>query len=385
MNRNSYSTPQLERLQLRKFTVRCFIFLLLVATVCLPGLVVLARSGESFYNIESALRLIEEKPVLVGFAYNEDNYGFLKQRRLATMDRQDVVALGSSRVLEFREEMFRCSFYNAGYTISPITEFREFTERLPAAHHPKILIIGLDQWMFNTRWIEGTLTSPDRWTINTSTDIEKGFRSLPKVYKDLVRGRVPLTQPNSPVTLIGLNAVSNLAGFRNDGSFDYGNRITQLLTTDPLGVALPAPKGRRFVGGDHLDEQAVNELAMFLADCQNQGIHVIGFVPPMMDRVLEHLRRSGQHGYLNELAARLRPLFLRHRFEFYSFESMSTIGSDDSEAIDLIHGSDVTYLRILLAMVDQGSEIATCVDRNQLATDLAKRRNRYQVYPASAD
>ena len=38
----------------------------------------------------------------------------------------DVWALGSSTVLQFREEMFSSSFYNLGLMISPISDIKTF-------------------------------------------------------------------------------------------------------------------------------------------------------------------------------------------------------------------------------------------------------------------
>ncbi len=383
MTCDNHLATVLQKNSLRAFVRRNLIFLLPIVILGTPPAIILAWSGESFCDLEEVISQLNSRPTLIGFSYNEQNYGYLKHRRLTTLPRQSVVALGSSRVLAFRKEMFVSSFYNAGYTVSPITEFREFLTVVPTSHHPDILLIGLDQWMFNTEWLSRptSRTSSD-WTENTSQSLQKGFKSIRKLYKDVVRGKVRPAQLNAEasITCVGLNAVCNRIGFRNDGSFSYGNHVTKLLQAGSTGEDFQFPQIRRFVGADRVDSQAVEEVRELLNYCAENGIYVIAFVPPLMDALYDQMEQSGEHGYLAQIGDEVRPLFLEHGFEYYEFQSMASCGSDDTEAIDSFHGSDVTYLKMLLRMLDQRSRLNEFTDRQQLVDDLDDRRSRYCVY-----
>jgi hypothetical protein len=381
MTSNNQQTIECQQIAMRSFLRRSLLFLLPIVVVCVPPVIILGWSGESFCRIEDTLKKLDSTQMLIGYAYNEHNYGYLKHRRLTALPGQSVVALGSSRVLAFQQEMFDCSFYNAGYTISEITDFRRFMEIVPDSNRPKILILGLDQWMFNRKWIHGTKTRETRWTDNSSSSLQKGFKSIPKLYKDLFRGQLRFGQVSSDVRCVGLNAVCHQIGFRNDGSFSYGNRITKLLQTDPLKEDVQLTGNRRFVGGDRVDAEAVKELQRLLSDCDKQGIYVIAFLAPFMDRAYDQMQRSGEHDYLGSIAEEVRPLFRKRGFEFHEFQTMSACGSDDTEAIDALHGSHVTYTRMLLRMLENGSRLSECTNRQQLRADLAARQNRYVVYP----
>ena len=110
----------------------------------------LRLTGENFYSIDSIIK--SDKKYLIGYAYNENNYRYLKWKTLIEKDKQNIWALGSSRVLQFRANMFESSFYNSGYTISSISDFLPYLSSIPQDKYPKILIIGFDQWMFNENW-----------------------------------------------------------------------------------------------------------------------------------------------------------------------------------------------------------------------------------------
>ena len=357
-------------------------FVVPAVLVVAPAVTILAWSGESFRDVDDALVKLDEQPLLTGYAYNEFNYGYMKYSRLTSLPRQKVVALGSSRVLAFREEMFHSSFYNAGYTVSPVEEFREFLRNVPERLSPEILLIGVDQWMFNRTWIDQSRTDKSRWTTNQSDSLQMGLKTIPKLYKDVVRGKLSFADPkqNNDIVRVGLNAICNQKGFRNDGSFSYGNQVEQLLETDPLNEDLPLRRSPRLAPSNIVDTEAKHETeGTSRLLCDDREIRVVGFLPPFMDRLYERMLASGEYEYVTTLGPELRPLFEERGFEFHEFQSMRSCGSDDSEAIDEIHGSDVTYVRMLLRMLEQGTVLADHIDQSKLRTQLAQRQNRYCV------
>lgn len=113
---------------------------------------ILWSSKENFHEIDKILNSKENYPI--GCAHNEVNYHYLKWANLNLNQRRNVWALGSLRVLLFRENMFDVSFYNAGYTVESLNDFLPFLESIPDSKYPEYIIIGLDQWMFNSKYDE---------------------------------------------------------------------------------------------------------------------------------------------------------------------------------------------------------------------------------------
>ena len=59
-----------------------------------------------------------------------------------------IAAIGSSRVMQFRENMFTDSFYNLGGTLASVEYTRHAVSLMLQAHKPKVVIVGLDFWWF---------------------------------------------------------------------------------------------------------------------------------------------------------------------------------------------------------------------------------------------
>lgn len=375
---------------------RCVLFALPLVLVAAPPSVILLLSGESFVNIDRVIDRCGQQKFLVGFSWNEQNYGYLKFRRLQTLPRMNVVSLGSSRVLGFRSEMFSSSFYNAGYTVTRIGDFEEFLRRLPDSQLPDVLLIGLDQWMFNPQFNhDAAATSPDLWTRNDSGNIHQGLRTIPEVYKGLFRGELSIGHlfagERDGVVPVGLNAVVNGIGFRNDGSFHYGIQVRRLLNDDSAArdADFAETLGRvtrganRFNFGDRPDTDAITALRSLGAYCADKGIKVVAFLPPFADAVYSAMLTDGQHDYLRKL----EPMLLRELadtgIELHAFSSMHQCGAADDEAVDGFHAGELVYVRMLLQMSAAGSVIGEHLDDAGLQRALKRPVNRYVAFSES--
>ncbi|MEY3176161.1 MAG: hypothetical protein RLZZ436_4075 [Planctomycetota bacterium] len=388
-------SPQAEAvndLELRGFLKGCCLFALPLLVVCGPPLLLLALSGEAFRNVAPVLESqIRSGRGLIGFAWNEQNYPYMKYAGLNLQPRRELLALGSSRVLQFRQEMFRQSFWNAGYTIQAADDFREFLRLVPEDRRPRLLLVALDQWMFNSDWIAAAGPgSSGSWTQNPSVNVQQGLRLLPDVISDTLRGRI------SPAALLaersdlpfGLNAWQNGKGFRADGSFDYGRQLKQRLNGDPrcpdfeFAASLRrVQQGReRFRYGDAPDKAALQEIAAFLQECSQQKIHVVAFLPPFADVVAEGMRTSGRHDYFRQLPEALRSVFAQTGHELHDFSSMSACGSTDAEAIDGFHAGETATLRMLIRMLEADSRLRECCDGDELQAALEGAVSALQVY-----
>jgi len=187
---------------------------------------------------------------------------------------------------------------------------------------------------------------------------------------------------------IGINSVFNNSGFRNDGSFYYGGQIEKLLhneeTANDYNYANTFDRinqgDRLFQYGAVVNPNALIELNRILKFCNSKQIKVVAFLPPFADKVNDKLRASGNYKYMDSIYAQTKDLFNTFDFEFYDFSKLAAINSDDSETLDGFHGSEVTYLKLLINILESDSELNKVSDLTKLNLDLKASKNRLEVY-----
>ncbi len=363
-----------------------FLFVVPVLLYIAIPVVILHRYKENFYDIDKVI--LSGKKYLIGYAYHEKNYGYLKWKTVTSQDRKEVLAIGSSRVLQFRAQMFSKPFYNSGYTVNGIDQFAPYLKSIPKEKYPAYLIIGFDQWMFN-RNTDSLVTEKDSGMWKNSFTFSPENHVIKNSWRDLIQGTYDFFEESdeSNSIRIGLFAHFRDKGFRNDGSMDYGD-FKMLLANDPeygdhnykntferieTGTSL-------FQYGDSVNPDAIRELDELLQFCKANNIEVIAFLPPFANRVYEKMLQSGKYNYLNDLYPAIAPLFRSYNFELYDFSTMQKCGSTDEETIDGFHGSEHTYIKILIKMLESGSKLNEVADIKKLVSDREKRINRYNVY-----
>lgn len=374
---------------MKDFLIRLLVFVAPLVVLGGPPILALRLAEESFTTIDEPIELKEK--YLVGYAYNVKNYRYLKWKEVTSQEPVTIMATGSSRILQFREHMFSSSFYNAGYTLSNMGEFLPFLKTIPENKRPKVLLINLDQWMFNAAWdpmIE--IPGPKEW----SHDFEGNASppTLASVWVDLLEGKYTYlslwaARNDRSIHRIGLNAVVNNKGFRNDGSMLYGEQIEKLGKNDPTALdygfsdTLERIKTgtRMFETGSTVNPVALQKLSEILGYCSENHMQVIAILPPFADGVMAKLNQ-GRHPYMHDIFRDALPIFEKYSFEFWDMTDLSTFGSNDTEMIDGFHGGEVAYLKMLVFMIENGSALGDHTDLRQLRSDLEKRTNNYLVY-----
>ncbi len=375
---------------MKKFLIQSFLFFLPIIAVLSIPFFVLFVSKENFHNIDYLLKSNNKEKYLIGYAYNQDSYGYLKYKYISNNEQKDILTLGSSRILQFREQMFKNSFYNAGYTVSSIKEFQIFMN-LIKGKYPKILIISLDQWMFNKNWPDHkTPKSPSYYKSNPNNSVK--FQNFLKVYRDIFAGKIKfdlLTKTNENIKEIGLSAKFVKQGYFNDGSMFYGVQIDKLLKKDKTSYDFEfnetinrITKGiDKFEYSSEVNEEAFDDLNKFLKFCYENKIYVVSFLPPYSKKVYDEMLKSGKYSYLGKINEKVKPIVEKYGFEFYDFSLTESINSSDTEFLDGFHGSEVTYLKLLITMIKSNSALSKYCDLNKLETDLNNAKNSYIVYP----
>lgn len=378
---------------MKTFAVKLLLLVLpFFAVLGLPAWYIVT-SGESFRDDDRYVAdvVAGKTEYLYGMMLDESPYRYVKYRILNAIKTPEVLALGSSRVLQFRKEMFTKHFYNAGYIIKDVSEFQTLMATLPRGKYPKVIIVGLDQWMFNPAWDDlRTAGEPYRVPAKPGREQLGTFSGrLMKFTKLVAKGRLALDRKyKGPRTPLGLNARLNSSGFRNDGSMLYGIQIERLLNDDPAASDYGfTDTYEQIAGGEgkfmhcrELNAAALDVFEDFLIFCRDNDLQVVSFLPPFADSVFNRMRESGDYACQDKLPGALAQLLERYGYEFYDFSQPSEFGSSDREVLDGFHGSEVSYQRMLLHMLERGSLLNRYCSEADLRRDLVGAPNRYVVY-----
>lgn len=350
--------------KMRRFIRNIFLFVLpLVLLSLIPTwfYCVGYRAGE-FKDIDEAIKLQREnKTASLGMAYNEQT-AYYKITN-ANYYQADVIALGTSRVMQIREEYFTASFYNCGGGVS--TNYDEYLNFvLNLEYRPKIIILGLDCWVFNDNWNKSVRS------YSQYTKITEQKRPLPGMLKSFITDWLnkKWTQdslsnfPNN----IGVNARVKNDGFRFDGSYRYWNRYLYpeaqsdyqfVNTINRINNGIS-----RFEFGGEIDYETVEMLSEFLSYCEENNIYVIGFSAPLAPSIYDLMVNTGNYAYLDGIAPACEKIFSDHGYPFYNYLDGEVLGYDDESYVDGFHGGDIVYAEIMQRIAEDDDRIAACVE-----------------------
>ncbi len=327
-----------------RLIVRLAIFLIPPALVIAFPAWVLHSSGELESDDAFLQMRRESRRFLWGTAYS-DTSGYQKLRTVQT-EAPEIITLGSSRVMPFRDEGFNGRFFNAGSGLyHQFDDLLAFVRRIPVGGEPRLLIVGLDHKFFNVRW-----TSRVDDPFNPRTRERLWWPMVrarwPDVYRDYFAGKfsiADLTRTHADgVRRIGLQAVARNRGYHDDGSYtwdrwdSYDGDLRQIANDEDV-----------YVYGSGISDETMAELETLLTECQRRGIHVAGFLPPFAPPVYQALKqRRGQYGYMFELPARLVPVFERLGGSFADFTNPARCDIQRDGFYDGQHASSPGYRRL---------------------------------------
>ena len=76
----------------------------------------------------------------------------------------------------------------------------------------------------------------------------------------------------------------------------------------------------------------------------------------------------------------LSDLFEEHGFEFYNFTDPDNFGGNDQEFINGTHGSEKSYLRIIIDIAEQNATVRERVNIDHLKRELSSAKDRVEVF-----
>jgi hypothetical protein len=350
-----------ERSLSRKlFTRRLILFVspLLLLLVIIEML--LWKCGETL-NIENVIGYQQRVPDAL-FLRGMLDQAFYRYKFLNILKRHPkILAIGSSRVMEFRATMFgryQGEFYNAGGLIQNLGDLKGFVEALPPEDSPRVILLGLDLWWFNPSqpMVEGFSSGVKEDPANNWQEHVRLWRKFKR--KRAWRSVFEAALAKNPN--IGIEARNQRAGFRSDGSMEYNFRIPQTLREwEFVDREKPPIAGRirrgmsPFPPSHGISDERLALLDECLKELSGRGVLVAGILPPFSSESLNLLMQKPEHAELwNQFDQRVPEIFEKYKQPLVDGSNLTSLGLNDSYLLDGIHGAETYQLQILLRMLD---------------------------------
>jgi hypothetical protein len=349
---------------MRAHHIRFILIVLLPVLLLLPaGLAnwaFLKAAGE-LTPIEQVAEIQQRDGGLYGTALHPNVYPY--KLELYAARKPEIVAIGSSRVLQFRQSHFNRSFANLGRTINYPAEAVKLVQDMLTIATPDLVLFGIDHyWLnpayktasdFRTHNLRGGSMTPDalmtpfRWLLDGKVG--------PDTYRAFLAGEVPRATNGEP--LIGIQAIQDGAGFGADGAWHYDHYVFGRKPSDDPGfrdtLRRIASGSAQFRHGENIDMNRLAELRQAIHLLEDAGARVITFVPPMATRIGDEMTaRGADYGYADAARAALRALGTEH----HDILDASRLGATECEFVDGFHGGDVVAARMLKEMAGSGGE-----------------------------
>jgi hypothetical protein len=314
-------------------------------------------TGESMPLRMVAQMQLSDQPVLYRPRYGNRDLEF--KTLSANLRQPDILAAGSSRILQFRAQFFNLQpreFYNTGAPAWTLDQVQEMLNGL--TYTPRILILAIDQSWFNDAVV------PETFAPQVS-DFQHLFMANRSFMQEIVDGTIgredfdigrylARVEPERGGLALGLRAIRDGHGFRNDGSEQYGDFLVAhwLYPQNERQRHLDWLRDGKemYAYGDTVSASRLQQLEEVLTWCEARGITVIGFLPPFMPTLYQQITTDGNHTYLDALYPTLAALFTRYDFPLFDFSGEAALGATDEDFFDGWHASERINLRLYARM-----------------------------------
>jgi hypothetical protein len=364
----------------KKYIVQYFVALIVLSLPLMLNYLFIERAYENS-SFKDIVHIQRSYDAIYGTALNQNTYAY--KLELVRAVKPDVVAVGSSRIMQFREDYFVVPFVNTGGAMNYLNEGILFLEDLVKVHKPKTIILGLDFWWFNPNYPQ-----PSFYDYHDNIGTFITFDKLTKPFTFLMDSKITLSDYAATIAYqsrlnnitqyktLGLDAIKTSEGFRKDGSYFYAKTIFGFDDNyDDVkfqGIASRIAHGiRKFEYSTRISDERVRDLLKFLSIARENDIAVVLFLPPVSHAIYEKMRNAAnKYAYVNGLRQYLKTL----PCEMYDFHNIGTVHVDDCEFIDGIHGGDVVFQRLLLNIIgrNQNSALRAYLDLNLMRKSVKK-------------
>lgn len=339
---------------------------------------------------------------LLGRANFSQQYNLSKSEMIRRR-RPRILALGSSRVMEFRDFMFHPyekEFYNAGGLIQNVSDLAAYARQVREGKLPlpQVLIVGVDPWWVSEAtdppekksWLDGEEDAVYKFSSHVEAArylLSTGKTSFPWA---VVFGGKPATSPFYNYPAFGIAAISTGKGERySDGSFLYTAHLIDFIEHPSYHDRLTPPVLGQvkqtyflFAPTSRVERVRASMLIQSLASLKALGVEVYAYEPPFSTEVMQALDESSALAtWWTEYKGWLREQLEAVGVHCLPITRPVDYKLDDTYMFDGMHPGEVYNTYILEDLIRQsppGSLLAS-IDLNYLAA----LRVRDDVIPLS--
>jgi len=327
--------------------------------------------GMNYLSYRTGDRLTPEQavrePLELDRVYNSLNFS-MRDMKLALYGslRPEIVIMGSSRSMQFRDYFFSRSAMTLGgaahggaisYPVDILTVWKDILD----ISQPSVVVLQLDYWRYTGSPGERrgyrnevrTPVVPIRGAfLGTNPDFPMlRYLSLDLGYLEtfLNAGADQNTRFAGPLAMVGANAIRTRSGILHDGSI-FDLRDPPLTERFFSGNEVPAAGSPPFQEAREPDHTIISNLREAILEIESAGTEVFVIFPPMAPAALSHMEDE-RYRYVEETmlaveaaVSDIAPVYVAH--------SASAIGAPACEFIDESHGGEVAYARMLLQLSD---------------------------------
>jgi hypothetical protein len=319
-------------------------------------------------------QLNSETEKLYGTALHNNTVNY--KRHMLNSTESKIIALGSSRILQFRANMFLDSFYNAGRVMGSINAGSLVIKDI-IKQNPEIVFINVDPWWFNENYqkssasiddVNSSFDPSDSYPIKIThiKDVAKWLFSKKLTFDDLYN-TIFYRQPN-----IGISA-SKGDGYGADGAYYNTRQITgqsppESELFDNEIQRIKNNKGNLKYGSSASDRH-IDNFTSLVEKISSSGVKVVVFFPPFALKLHELFQaKEGDYKYMDDIKEKLT----KRGVEYFDFSDPRVIGSDTCEFFDGTHGGEITYARILLDLANKRRDIQKYINIKYLKSIVKK-------------
>jgi hypothetical protein len=354
-----HASAREQRRALRQFVIRVLIFSAPVFLFAAVIEALLWRAGET-WPLERVIRYQETHPRSF-FARLMIDQGTFRYKYLQVLrQRPKILVLGSSRMMQFRAEMFgqqASHFYNGAGLVHSVEDLEVLFDRLPTEATPKILILGIDFWWLNPNEKREANDAFVRGADEDGTFRWQGHANALSQFLCHLDSLVELvrTAKRRDPDAIGLQAIFHRQGFRRDGSKRFHFKVP--TTPEEWSRRFPSKEfaerdilggGPHFAFADGISAQLLGQLRLTLEKIKTRGVLVIGYSPPLLAEwahlVLEAPR---QKEYWRDFHENVPKMFRELGIPLFDVKTPADLGLDDRYMRDGYHAHDTFNLHVL--------------------------------------
>jgi hypothetical protein len=354
---------------------RFYLGFLLPLVICFMALkgseLLLVRSGE-YLDLDTVVERLGTTHGVYGTALSDRTWDF--KQRLYRHIRPKVVAVGSSRVMQFRQEDFSVPFVNLGG--GDLDVITAETENLFRDQKPDLIIMGVDFWWFHGDG--GGLPAVPAATSAGERHVSMADRFMPVTW--MFSGKLGFSSilrilsGSSPD--IGVTGVVRGDGYAADGSYRNAAEVQGKFPSDDYRFSATQKKiaagTKNYATAGGFSDDQWKRFSGLLDFYRAQGIPTVLFLPPMSQTALDMMAKSGNYAYVDQVRLRLPALAAQYGMRFFDDHEPKPLGATDCEFFDAHHGGPVVYKRILLDMANNVPEVESIAAVPALKQDIAR-------------